>query len=436
MTNLQAYLLRNLERIICIVALMTLAGALTPYLFSFRSGAEIVNRDLAGEVDAGNIKFQAFTLAIYSVGLLYLLAERARLPKLLIGNWALLALTGFALFSCLWSYYPEASFRRAFALVLTTTYAYYLVVRYTPRELMQLTGWALLLGAVLSFVLVILYPTSSIHQGPPLGGSWLGSFGHKNRLGRMMALGVVIFVLFMIEEGGKTKWFNWAGLVMCGFMLGMAQSRTAWVTTAVLLMFIPMLRFLRSGRVPMSLRVGSLLILGFFLVMAVTQFLVVGLEAMGRDLTFTGRTTIWTYAVIAGMEHPILGAGYRAFWTPEGASYVYARIWAMVGNGHNGYLDVWLEMGFIGLGLFLVMFFTGIGRSYRRMIKIHDIAGLFYPLIMIYSLIYSFTEKFLLEQSELTWVLILITLIYLTPRRVTAVNRSAVPLQAYPAPGE
>jgi len=436
MTHLQAYLLRNLERIICILALMTLAGALTPYLFAFRSGAEIVNRDFASEVDAGNIKFQAFTLAIYSIGLLYLLTERARLPKLLIGNWALLTLTGFALFSCLWSYYPEPSFRRAFALVLTTTYAYYLVVRFTPRELMQMTAWALLLGAVLSFVLVILYPTASIHQGPPLGGSWLGSFGHKNRLGRMMALAVVIFVLFLLEDGGKTRWFNWAGLVMCGFMLGMAQSRTAWVTTAVLLMFIPMLRFLRGSRIPMSLRVGGLLILGFALVMAVTQFLVIGLEAMGRDLTFTGRTTIWTYAIIAGMDHSMLGAGYRAFWTPEGASYVYARIWAVVGNGHNGYLDVWLELGFVGLGLFLVMFFTGIGRAYRRMIRSNDIVGLFYALIMIYSLIYSFTEKFLLEQSELTWVLIMITLLYLTPRRVPAVNRSAVPMQAYPAPGE
>jgi hypothetical protein len=68
MTNLQAYLLRNMERIICILALMTLAGALTPYLFSFRSGAQIVTRDLASEVDTGNIKFQAFTIMLYSVG--------------------------------------------------------------------------------------------------------------------------------------------------------------------------------------------------------------------------------------------------------------------------------------------------------------------------------------------------------------------------------
>jgi exopolysaccharide production protein ExoQ len=125
MTNLQAYLLRNLERIICIIALMTLAGAFTPYLFAFRSGSEIVNRNLAGEVDSGNIKFQAFTLALYSIGLLYLLAERGRLPKLLLGNWALLTLTAFALLSCLWSYYPEASFRRVFALVLTTSFAFY-----------------------------------------------------------------------------------------------------------------------------------------------------------------------------------------------------------------------------------------------------------------------------------------------------------------------
>ena len=368
MTDLQAYLLRTLERIVCILALMTLAGAFTPYLFSFRSGSAIVNRDFAAEVDAGNIKFQATTLAIYSIGLLYLLAERARLPKLLVGNWVMLMLTGLTLFSSLWSYYPDATFRRAFALLLTTTFAYYLVLRYTPRELLQLVALAFLLGAALSLVLVILYPSSTIHQGPPLGGSWLGSFGHKNRLGRMMALAVVVFTLLLLEQGGKTRWFNWAGLILCGFMLAMSQSRTAWISTVVLLMFIPTLRFLRGARLPMSLRLGSLMILGFAAVMAVTQFLVIGLEVVGRDLTFTGRTTIWIHSIVAGMNHPMLGAGYRAFWTPEGASYVYARIWAVIGNGHNGYLDVWLEMGFVGLGLFLVMFFTAVRRAYSRLV--------------------------------------------------------------------
>jgi exopolysaccharide production protein ExoQ len=309
MTDLQAYLLRNLERIFCILALMTLAGALAPYLFGFRSGAAISNRDFAAEVDAGNVKFQTTTLAIYSIGLLYLLAERNRLPKLLVGNWAMLTLTGLALFSALWSYYPDTTFRRAFALLLTTTFAYYLVLRYTPRELLQLIAWALLLGAALSLVLVILYPSSTIYRGGPLVGSWMGSFGHKNRLGRMMALAVIIFTLLLLEQGGKTRWFNWAGLVLCGFMLAMSQSRTAWITTLVLLMFIPALRFLRGARLPMSLRLGSLLILGFAVVMAVTQFLVIGLEAVGRDLTFTGRTTIWTHAVVAGMNHPMLGAG-------------------------------------------------------------------------------------------------------------------------------
>ena len=52
-------------------------------------------------------------------------------------------------------------------------------------------------------------------------------------------------------------------------------------------------------------------------------------------------------------------------------------------------------------------------------------------MILLYSLIYSLTEKFLLEQSELTWVLILTTLLYLTPRRVTVVSRSPTPAHAY-----
>jgi exopolysaccharide production protein ExoQ len=71
-----------MERIFGILALMTLAGAFIPYLFAFSTGAEVTNRDFANEVETGNIKFQAATLTIYSIGLLYILAERARLPKL------------------------------------------------------------------------------------------------------------------------------------------------------------------------------------------------------------------------------------------------------------------------------------------------------------------------------------------------------------------
>jgi len=427
MTDLQFYLLRSLEQVFCILALMILAGALAPYVYGFQSGSELSNRDIASEMGSGNIKFQVITLLIYSIGLLYILAERGRMPKLLTNNWALLTLTGFALFSSLWSYYPEATFRRAFALLLTTTFAYYLVLRYTPRELLQLVAWALFLGAALSLVLVMLYPGSTIHHDA-LAGSWMGSFGHKNQLGRMMALGVVVFALLMIERGGKTSWFTWTGLGFCSFLLAMSQSRASWITTIILLMFILMLRFLRSARLPMSLRVGSLMTLGFVVIMAGTHFLVVGLEALGRDLTFSGRTSIWTYAIIAGMDHPMLGAGYRVFWTPEGANYVYARIWATVGNGHNGYLDIWLELGFVGLGLFLLMFLTGIKRAYSRLIRSNDIVGLFYPLILIYAFVYSWSEKFLLEQSELIWVLIMITLIYLTPRRVPLVNRVPAPV--------
>jgi O-antigen ligase len=412
-----------MERVFCVLALMTLSGAFIPYLFAFSTGLD--TRDFSGEVETGNIKFQAATLTVYAIGLLYLLAERVRLPKLMIGNWALLVLTGYALFSSLWSYYPDATFRRGFALVLTTTFAFYLVLRFTPRELFRLLAVALFLGALLSLVLVILYPGYMIHHDA-LAGSWRGSFGHKNRLGRMMALAVVVFCLLMMERGGKIDLFNWAGLGLCSFMLAMSQSRTAWITTAILLLMIPVLRFLRGARLPMSLRVGSLLILGFCTVMATTHFLLVGLEALGRDLTFSGRTTIWTHAIHAGMEHAMLGAGFRSFWTPEGASYVYARLWGVIGNGHNGYLDVWLELGFIGLGLFGIMFLTAVSRSYSRLIRSTDMAGLFYPLLMIYAMIYSFTEKFLLEQSELTWVLIMASLIYLTPRRIVAVRRGRI----------
>ena len=92
------------------------------------------------------------------------------------------------------------------------------------------------------------------------------------------------------------------------------------------------------------------------------------LEAMGRNATLTGRTSIWQ-AVLSFVERPMIGFGYENFWMGERLN----ALRRMGGNSaHNGYLEIYLNLGWIGVGLLTAIILTG----YRNMIGRHpDQAG-------------------------------------------------------------
>jgi hypothetical protein len=77
---------------------------------------------------------------------------------------------------------------------------------------------------------------------------------------------------------------------------------------------------------------------------------------LGRDSTFTGRTDIWAELVPVVKQGPILGCGFGGYWTPE------TRAIHIVGQAHNGYLEVLMELGFVGLVL-VSMFMLSCARK-------------------------------------------------------------------------
>jgi O-antigen ligase len=419
MSPLQYYLLRRLELVFCFFALLLLMGAMAPFMVD-QWGSSTMSADFSSldrQISQGNIRFQVIMLGVFVIGLLAILAERSRVPALLIGNWFLVALIGLALFSSLWSYYPDASFRRSFALMLTCTFSLYVVLRFTPKELLDLLAVVFMVASVGSIVFALALPAWGLQPG----GEWRGMFGHKNDFGRMMTFGIIVFILQIMMTRPPRSWLALLGLAVSGFGMLMSSSMTAVAMTVGLVLILLLLQRLRASRTPLSLRLSIIsIVAGVGVIVFLTHFVTYSLDLLGRDLTFTGRTTIWFAALEAGGQHPILGAGYRTFWTPLGAEWVYARIWGIVGHGHNGYLDLWLELGFAGFGLFLVCVVVAGKRMFSRLVSTRDVPGLFYPLLLAFLLIASMaTSAHLLEQNELIWMLFVTSLLYLTPRKVT-----------------
>ena len=82
-------------------------------------------------------------------------------------------------------------------------------------------------------------------------------------------------------------------------------------------------------------------------------------STLGRDETLTGRTDIWKKLIPVAMQHPIFGCGYGGFWTTETIEI------HLVNEAHNGYLQIILELGFVGI-LFFSMFLLSSCKKAQR----------------------------------------------------------------------
>jgi O-antigen ligase len=103
------------------------------------------------------------------------------------------------------------------------------------------------------------------------------------------------------------------------------------------------------------------------------------------------------------MQHPWLGFGFGSFWHgTQGPSLVILNAvrWN-VAQSHNGFLDLVLDIGFVGLAVFLVGYGIACYRA-CQLLRNHASMGFLWPLVfLVFLLVYNFTESGLLFQNSL-----------------------------------
>jgi O-antigen ligase len=82
------------------------------------------------------------------------------------------------------------------------------------------------------------------------------------------------------------------------------------------------------------------------------------LHALGRNATLTGRTDIWR-AVLALHTNPLIGTGYESFWLGDRLQFVWDATDKGILQAHNGYLEIYINMGWIGVILLGALIVTG-----------------------------------------------------------------------------
>ena len=416
-----------LEQTYALIGLMHMVGA---FKFLTITGADIQQLQTgAVQLTDGSLGFQIFGSAIYMIALIVLLPRYQDVIALLIRNKALVCFVGLIMISALWSDLPTVTLRRSAALFGTTIFAMYLAVRIKPREFITLLAISLGFVAVESLLLVFLVPDIAVQTRSYID-TWAGALGHKNIFGRTMVL--CMLVMWAVLPQARTyKPVVWGIFFLALFEVVMSQSRTSWIVGVGLLLALPFLRYLRAARVPMTMRLVLVAIIGLGGVgYLVLQFADDGLALLGRDATFSGRTDIWASAINVGLKSPWLGSGYRTFYT----SGLTNRV--QIGNGHNSFLDIWLELGTVGLVLFLATMVVAISRALNRLSSYDDRRGLLYVMFMIFMMVFGMAAQVFPDHGTIPWVMYVTIILYLTPMGSVIQPERAVRRHEVPAPAE
>jgi O-antigen ligase len=131
---------------------------------------------------------------------------------------------------------------------------------------------------------------------------------------------------------------------------------------------------------------------------------------LGTDSSLTKRTKIWTVLLEKAQLHPLLGFGYGNFWLGEKIG-VSAEVKKTLGyypyHGHNGFIDLWLELGLIGLLLLLCSFVFALIKGFRRIHRsgFESTTDLWPMVYLFFVIFHNCAESDLLGYSKLMWPL-------------------------------
>jgi exopolysaccharide production protein ExoQ len=312
-----------------------------------------------------------------------------------------------------WSVDPvltNTSMREIFQM---TTLGFFLALRFDFREQVGLVALTFFIGGILSTLAAVGLPSLGQHvfDHP---GAWKGVYDYKNTLGSMMILGSLAFFLLPKEDGSPL--YRWGGFIFMIVLMLKSTSKTSLVLSLVLIGMLAFYRKFRWKGKRTVVFVDLLVLVGSCSIFALVQNWVVLIVGLGKDPTISGRTPIWATAFQYLLdEHPLLGYGRGAFWStnlPYG-TYV-GNVVAngfVVPHGHNGMLDLTLDTGFVGLGLFACSFGVAYFRSLKQAYasdRSGDYWGIAYLTFLIMN---NLTESYLLRVGNLYWPMyVMITL--------------------------
>jgi O-antigen ligase len=354
-----------------------------PTLWLLINGSRQVSQWFGGSqfaaqaLQEGNPIDQVVYGALILAGILVLAHRRVQIQSLARNNSWIVFFFLYEGISVLWSDYPFASFRKW--IKGTGDFVMVFVLVTDPVSVRAITAVIRRSGYILiplSLLFIKYYPelgrAYNAWSGIPY---YSGVTLDKNMFGYLLFAYGLFYVAELLQAFGQKspgcrltltdKLCNAVLLCMIIWMIPIADSKTSLLSLIGGVTLLLALQFPTVRRNPWQWILGTVLVLTILNEFVSLKSAV--LEGSGRDATLTGRTEIWE-KVLSESGSALFGTGYGSFWL--GARL--QRIWdsdpiTKLVQAHNGYLEIYLNLGLIGVALLGGVLWTGLRNTRRRL---------------------------------------------------------------------
>lgn len=388
----------KIDSLILFIGSIIFIGSLEATLTTF-------NPSVGGASSDGNLNIQLTTGFIYASIFGLILIRLERFLPFFSKNLILMAFLFIPIISVAWSVSPDATLRRGIALIGSSFFAIYIAYAVPPERVLRILATAYALTAGASLILIVLLPVYGTHQFGEYAGLWRGVFSSKNELGATMAMGIIL--LFICPKNNITeRLFCRFTIILCFLMLIMSESRTAWVSLVTVGIIAFALQQVSGRGIKTAFRTVIFAVIAVASIAGVAKYSEEILGLMGKDPTLTGRTGVWEVAIERAMERPLLGYGYRAYWTPENKKRLKpTEDWSdSIGHAHNTYIDLMVELGFLGIVAFMFIFSILIFRMAQRLMEHRDVINIWSISCISFIMIRGTTEATILQHADINWI--------------------------------
>ena len=313
------------------------------------------------DMESGSPLDRYFLSTLFCLGLLILAKRKFNWSTAVRENIWIILIVSYMLVSIFWSANPYMSFKRWSRELIAVVMAFIVLSERNPRQAMQsiLMRCAYIL---IPFSLLLIryfgYYGRMYHRwsGELM---WIGVTTHKNSLGRLCIIASFFLVWTLVKRWhGSTiphnKYQTYADLfvlILTFYLLkGPSHFYSASSFIALAAGFAIFVALLWRKKRQITLGENTLsIIMAFVIGFGVLTPMVGGstlsglTNTVGRDETLTGRTEIWAKYLPIALKRPILGHGIGGFWSTSTAEEMTVK------EAHNGYLEIIMDLGFLGL---------------------------------------------------------------------------------------
>ncbi|MDX1944667.1 MAG: O-antigen ligase family protein [Pirellulaceae bacterium] len=296
--------------------------------------------------------------------------------------------------SYLWSVDRGLCLRRLIVIACCTLAALGIARRFTMRELCLLVvatiGPLTLIGVLAELRLGTFRPWSGDYR-------FSGSV-HPNTQGMYLTT-LALASLGLARSALRGRTLFWTIFAASFVLLILTKSRTGTAATMVAFGVVFLLQTSASFKLTVGILLAGASVLAAWLVMLcgidplVDFYDALLLGRAEESDTLSGRAFIWPAVGHYIAQRPWLGYGYESFWNPGQIDVISDQLGWGLREAHNGYLDVLLSTGIVGLTCAVAAISLGFVAAVRGSVSLRDPAYALPVGLLVFGVLSSCMES-------------------------------------------